>query len=86
VALAACAYDATVGIGVLNVSVPPSADPARRNPRTSLARRLRGLGVEGASYRNGAAEAIEAVSALDNVPYPISVLKRCSAKQPSPMY
>jgi hypothetical protein len=37
-------------------------------------------------YRNGAAEAIEAVSALDNVPYPISVLKRCSAKQPSPMY
>jgi hypothetical protein len=37
-------------------------------------------------YRNGTAEAIEAVSALDNVLFPISVLTRCSAMQLSPMY
>jgi hypothetical protein len=37
-------------------------------------------------HRNGTAEAIEAVSAHDNVLYPIRVLTRCSAQRSSPMY
>jgi hypothetical protein len=100
VALAACAYDATVGIGVLNglrpaVSGPGTAKPARvagTSLATVMGRRKSSStgGYVGAAmvsrvHRNGTAEAIEAVSALDNVLYPIRVLTRCSAQRSSPM-
>ena len=75
-------------------SVPTSAEPARA-AGTSLAKvpgrrseLCRSSSTSGtvevaevsAVYRSCAAEAIEAVRALDNVLYPIGVLKRCWAQ------